>query len=61
MRGMNTKDSAQKIIEAMRIHYNFCREHTTLGKTPAEASGLKLDLQGIELNHCLDWLLEFRI
>jgi transposase-like protein len=46
MRGMNTKDSAQKIIEAMRIHYNFCREHSTLGKTPAEASGLKLDLQG---------------
>lgn len=28
MRGMNTKDSAQKIIEAMRIHYNFCREHS---------------------------------
>jgi transposase-like protein len=45
MRGMNTKDSAQKIIEAMRIHYNFCREHTTLGKTPAEESGINLDLR----------------
>jgi putative transposase len=43
MRGMNTKDSAQKIIEAMRIHYNFCRKHSKLGKTPAEASGIKIE------------------
>jgi hypothetical protein len=43
MRGMNSKDSAQKIIEAMRIHYNFCREHSKLGKTPAEASGIKIE------------------
>jgi transposase-like protein len=43
MRGMNTKESAQKIIEAMRIHYNFCREHSKLGKTPAEASGIKIE------------------
>jgi transposase-like protein len=46
MRGMNTKESAQKIIEAMRIHYNYVREHSKLGKTPAEAAGIKLDLQG---------------
>ena len=43
MHGMNTRDSAQKIIEAMRIHYNFCREHSKLGKTPAEASGIKIE------------------
>ena len=43
---MNTRDSAQKIIEAMRIHYNFCREHSTLGMTPSEAAGIKLNLQG---------------
>jgi transposase-like protein len=43
MRGMNTRDSAQKIIEAMRIHYNFCREHSKLGKTPAEASGIRIE------------------
>jgi transposase-like protein len=50
MRGMNTKESAQKIIEAMRVHYNFCREHSTLGKTPAEACGvdLKMKENGIE-------------
>lgn len=44
MRGMNTKYSAQKVIEAMRIHYNFCREHSKLGKTPAEEAGIKLNL-----------------
>jgi hypothetical protein len=43
MRGLHTKETAQKIIEAMRIHYNFCREHSKLGKTPAEASGIKIE------------------
>ena len=43
MRGMQTRETAQKTIEAMRIHYNFCREHSTLGKTPAEASGIKIE------------------
>ena len=46
MRGMHTKETAQKIIEAMRIHYNFCREHSKLGKTPAEEAGIKLEIQG---------------
>jgi putative transposase len=43
MRGMHTKETAQKIIEAVRIHYNLCREHSKLGKTPAEASGIKIE------------------
>ena len=43
MRGMNTRDSAQKVIEAMRIHYNFCREHSKLGKTPAEQAGIRIE------------------
>jgi hypothetical protein len=43
MRGMNTRESTQKIIDAMRIHYNFCREHSRLGKTPAEACGIKIE------------------
>lgn len=46
MRGMNTKESAQKVIEAMRIHYNFVREHSTLGKTPSEEAGINLNLEG---------------
>ncbi len=43
MRGMKTKETAQKITEAMRIHYNYIREHSKLGKTPAEACGIKID------------------
>lgn len=46
MRGMQSKESAQKIIEAMRIHYNYCREHSKLGKTPAEQAGINLELEG---------------
>ncbi len=53
MRGMNTKYSAQKIIEAMRIHYNFCREHSILGKSPAEAAGLKIDFKGNKIESLL--------
>ena len=29
MRGMHTKETAKKIIEAMRIYYNYVREHST--------------------------------
>ena len=46
MRGMQSKETTQKIIEAMRIHYNFCREHFKLGKIPAEAVGLNIDFKG---------------
>jgi hypothetical protein len=45
MRDKHSKESVQKIIEAVRIHYNYCREHSQLGKTPAEQAGIKLDLQ----------------
>lgn len=44
MRGMNTRDSSQKTIDAFRIHYNFVREHSTIKQTPAENAGIKLDL-----------------
>jgi hypothetical protein len=27
----------------MRIHYNYVREHSTLGKTPSEACGIKIE------------------
>jgi transposase-like protein len=43
MRGMQTKETAQKIIEAMRIHYNYVREHSSLGKTPAESCGIRVE------------------
>lgn len=44
MRGMDHKDSAQKTIDAFRIHYNFIREHGSIKKTPSEEAGIKLDL-----------------
>jgi len=44
MRGMDNKDSAQKLIDAYRIHYNFIREHGSIKKTPAEQAGIKLEL-----------------
>ena len=44
MHGMDSKDSAQKLIDAYRIHYNFIREHGSIKKTPAEQAGIKLEL-----------------
>jgi len=44
MRGMDHKESAQKLIDAMRIHYNFIREHGSIKKTPAEQAGMNLEL-----------------
>jgi transposase-like protein/predicted SprT family Zn-dependent metalloprotease len=44
MRGMDHRESAQKLIDAYRIHYNFIRNHGSIGKTPAEQAGIKLDL-----------------
>lgn len=44
MRGMDHRESAQKLVNAYRVHYNFVREHGSIKKTPAEASNIKLDL-----------------
>lgn len=44
MRGMDHKESAQKLIDAMRIHYNFIRDHSSIKKTPAEQAGINLEL-----------------
>lgn len=46
MRRMQTKETSQKIIEAIRIYYNYVRLHSTLNKTPAQKAGIQLDLQG---------------
>jgi transposase InsO family protein len=44
MRGMDHKESAQTLMEAMRIYHNYVRKHSALdGKTPAEASGIKIE------------------
>jgi transposase-like protein len=44
MRGMQKRETAQKIIDAMRINYNFLRTHQAIRKTPAEQAGVNLDL-----------------
>lgn len=44
MRGMDHKESAQKLINAYRVHYNFVRKHGSIKKTPAEQANIKLDL-----------------
>jgi transposase-like protein len=45
MRGMQTKQTAQTLLDAVQINYNYIREHSTLKKTPAEKAGIKLNLK----------------
>lgn len=44
MRGMENRKSAQKTIDAFRVHYNFIRQHGSIKKTPAEEAGIHLNL-----------------
>ena len=45
MRGLGKQKTAQDLVDAMRIHYNFIRPHMALeNKTPAEKAGIKLPL-----------------
>lgn len=47
MRGMDNDESAQRMMDANRIYYNFLRPHQALGgKTPAEKAGIDLKLEG---------------
>jgi putative transposase len=44
MRDMDHKESAQTLMEALRIYHNYIREHEALdGKTPAEVAGIKIE------------------
>lgn len=46
MRGMDRAESAQELMDAMRIHYNFIRGNQAIGgQTPAEAAGINLNLK----------------
>ncbi|MBI4128405.1 MAG: transposase, partial [Parcubacteria group bacterium] len=47
MRGLDHDQSAEKMMEANRIYYNYLRPHQALkGKTPAEKAGIDLKLEG---------------
>ena len=47
MRGLDSDKSAETMLEANRIYYNYLRPHQALnGKTPAEKAGINLQLEG---------------
>jgi putative transposase len=44
MRGMDYKESAQTLMEALRIYHNYIKPHQGLdGRTPAQASGIRIE------------------
>jgi hypothetical protein len=45
--------SAQKTIDAFRIHYNFIREHSSIKKTPVEQTGIRLELNQDKIKHLI--------
>ncbi|MDQ6866301.1 MAG: DDE-type integrase/transposase/recombinase [Thermoproteota archaeon] len=53
MRGMQTKETGQKIIDALQINYNYIREPSTLKKTPAEKAGIKLGLHDNKIENLI--------
>jgi len=47
MRGLDRDETAQTMMDANRIYYNYLRPHQALkGKTPAEKAGIDLKLEG---------------
>lgn len=47
MRGLDNDDTAQRMMQANQLYYNYLRPHTALnGKTPAEKAGIDLQLEG---------------
>ena len=41
---LGNDESFQQFMELFKINHNFIRPHQTLGKTPAEAIGIGVDL-----------------
>ena len=42
MRGLDNKQTAQTMLDGMRIYYNFLRPHSALGgKTPAQKAQIE--------------------
>ncbi|MCX6643556.1 MAG: IS6 family transposase [Candidatus Bathyarchaeota archaeon] len=45
MRGLKEIETAKLFTDGWLVHYNFFRPHETLGKTPAEAAGIKFNFR----------------
>jgi len=45
LRGFGSKDVARNSLDGFVIQYNFIRNHMTLGRTPAQATGLNLPFE----------------
>ena len=50
---MDHAGSAQKLIDATRIHYNFVREHGSIKKTPTEQAGINLALGNSKIENLI--------
>ncbi|NHI04424.1 hypothetical protein DYY67_1914 [Candidatus Nitrosotalea sp. TS] len=50
---MENRESAQKLIDAFRVHYNFISEHGSIKKTPAEQAGIKLELRQSKIENLI--------
>jgi transposase-like protein len=42
MRGLKHDPTAKRMLDAYVVHYNFCRTHQSIGKTPAQATGIEV-------------------
>ena len=42
---INNSICLHQMVDAKRIHYNFCKEHSKFKKTPSEQAGIKMDIQ----------------
>jgi transposase-like protein len=61
LRGFGSKDGARNALDGFVIQYNFLRNHTTLGKTPAQATGLDLPIEkgwGDFIQWAAQWQME---
>jgi len=41
-RGLKEMETVDTLLEGWVVHYNYVRKHQTLGKTPAQASGIEI-------------------
>lgn len=42
MRGLKNDNKANSLLDGYIINYNFCRKHQSIGKTPAQESGISV-------------------